>query len=454
MAYRKSCGEGSRTSSIHLQTAGVASSRATMVSLLQSWPKNHRTSTSIPCPHHTGFQSTRNLALTLLTDNPLSCHGTLTCVHSKTAVGCCPNTLKGCTNIFTDCYNFGVFCDSDCESNDKIRKCSDTASPYCGSYSFPVGTFLYVCESTTNFGLATSVEQLGAFYDTAISSSVTPTIAPVPAAATTSSEYAPYTTSSPSYSSSSSSSSSDGGGLSAAAVRGIAIGISLGACVIFILLAIFIVRRRRANRMKQASQPNIPPAYTPNAPMQQQKPQVYQPVPQQDQPYASTQAGYFAPSAPGKDNATVTTQPSLSPGQDANPQERYSTANTSLLSPNSTGQGQGSVAGRDSYYKPPYSPTVTEVDGSDRPLPEADSIQRPLSSHTGMVSPVQSGSSTGSPPPPSGHFMQQYGNPTQTQQPGQGQPHNGYVAPRPGTHEVAPSQAYLGPYEMSNERHS
>ncbi|KAI4114414.1 MAG: hypothetical protein LQ338_008008 [Usnochroma carphineum] len=338
--------------------------------------------------------------------------------------------------------------DYDCESNDKIRKCSDAAFPYCGTYSFPTGTFLYNCEATVNLG-PSSVEQLADFYITAISRSVSLTNAAAAEGSATSS------TSIPHFTSSSPSSSDGGGGLSEVAIRGIAIGVSLGFCAIFILLAIFIVRRRRANRIKRASQPNLPPAYAPNAPMQQQNPQAYQPVPQQDQSYRPTQSGYFAPSTPGKDGVTVTTQPSLSPGLGAHQEQRYSTANTSLLSPNSTGQGQGSIAGRDSDYKHngPTSPTITEVDGSDRPLPEADSIQRPLSTHTGMVSPMQAGSSTGSPPPPNGHFMQQYGNQGQGQQPGQGQVHNVYVAPLPGTHEVAPNQPYLGPYEMPNERH-
>ncbi|KAL8822755.1 MAG: hypothetical protein Q9170_008387 [Blastenia crenularia] len=149
---------------------------------------------------------------------------------------------------------------------------------------------------------------------------------------------------------------------------------------------------------------------------------AYQPVPQQDQSYP---AGYFAPS---KDGAMVSSQPAnISPGQQ---DPRYSsTTNNSYLSPNHIGG-----MGRDSAAYNPTSPTVTEVDGSDRPLPEADSIQRPQSTHQGMVSPMMTASS---PPPPSGQF-------------GQGQ---GYVNPHVGTHEMPHSQAYAGPYEMANERH-
>lgn len=371
-----------------------------------------------------------------MVDRSLTCPYSFTCVNSDSYVGCCSNT-RSCTQIFTTCYDFGRICDADCEADDRIRKCSYSASPYCGTYSFPTGTYLYNCEYTTNFG-PSSVEQLADFYETAISSS-----------------FASITRPSVTYTSSSSYSytSSGAGGLSASAIRGIAIGVSLGVCVLFILLAIFIVRRRRANRMKRASQPNLPPAYTSSAPMQlrQQTSQAYQPVPQQDQPYPPAQAGYFAPSPSGKDGVTVTSQPSLSPSQSHNQQQIYSTANVSQLSPNSARQSHGSIAGRDSYM--PTSPTITEVDGSDRPLPEADSIQRPLSTHTGMVSPMATGSNAGSPPPPTGHFMQHHGNPAPGQQPGQGQGQAGYVAPRPDTHEVASTQPHLGPHEMPNERH-
>lgn len=387
-------------------------------------------------------------------DNPLSCRSSLTCVNYGTAVGCCPNTLPGCTNVYTTCYDFGVTCDSECESDDKIRKCSDSSFPYCGTYSFPIGTYLYNCEAVTNFG-PSSVEQISDFYLTAISSTFRPFIASASASASSSSASAastrlppPRITSSPSVSS-----SSDGGGLSTGAIRGIAIGVSIGVCAIFILLAIFIVRRRRANRMKRASQPNVPPAYTPG-PMQQQNKISYQAVPQQDQPYSPNQGGYFAPSGPGKDGVNVSSQPSQSPGQQFGQQQRYS-SNPSLLSPHNNGQGLSPIQGRDSFYRNNGvgSPTITEVDGSDRPLPEADSIQRPQSTHQGLVSPMQTISSAGTPPPPGNHFMQQYGNPSQGQQPGQGQVNNGYTAPHAGSHEMPPTQPYLGPYEMPNERH-
>ncbi|KAL9048856.1 MAG: hypothetical protein Q9206_005815, partial [Seirophora lacunosa] len=160
----------------------------------------------------------------------------------------------------------------------------------------------------------------------------------------------------------------------------------------------------------------------------QPTPQVYQPVPQRDQSYAPTQAGYFPHSGPGKGAAGVIPHPDLSPGQKPPLPQRHSTANSSLLSPNSAVQGSGAAAGRDSYkIYSPTSPTLTEVDGSERPLPEADSIQRPLSNHTGtsMVSPIEASSGTGSPPPTNGQ--------------------SSYVDPRPGTYEdpkTLPNSSY------------
>lgn len=301
---------------------------------------------------------------------------------------------------------------------------------YCGTYLFSGGTRLYNCETTSAY--RSSVQFLSDHYLTAISSTLAPSTDPF--GFSRESATASTTRSSSNYSYTS---SSDGGGLSAEAIRGIAIGVSIGVCLIFILAAIFIVRRRRANRMKRAAQPNLPPAYSPNAPMQQQQSPSsnpsYQPVPQQDQSYPPPQTAYLSPGAVGKENeTTVTSQPIGSPPTQTL-QQRHSNAPSSFLSPNS------SDPGRDSFYRPngPVSPTITEVDGSDRPLPEADSTPRPMSTHQGIVSP-----------------MQQYGNPQQQQQ-GQGQRpiQHGYVPPRLGTHEVAPTQAYAGPYEMPDQRH-
>ncbi|KAL9581187.1 MAG: hypothetical protein Q9212_004051 [Teloschistes hypoglaucus] len=306
---------------------------------------------------------------------------------------------------------------------------------------------------TTMALAASSVEFLNDYYVTAIGSTLAPSSDPF--SFTRASSVSATRATLPSYTSSSaytsSSSSSDGGGLSADAIRGIAIGVSLGICVIFILLAIFIVRKRRASRMKRASQPNLPPAYTPGPAMQQQGNSAYQPVSQQDHGYAPPTAGYFGP-VPGKDGNAVTPQ---SPNQGFDHQ-RQSVASTALLSPPSE-HGHGSIAGRDSVYKNngPLSPSITEVDGSDRPLPEADSIQRPSSTHQGMVSPMSTGthSSSPPPPPPPGNLMQQHPIPGYGQQQAQAQRYEGYVAPHSGAHEVAHTQPYLGPHEMPSQRY-
>ncbi|KAL8846490.1 MAG: hypothetical protein Q9221_008414 [Calogaya cf. arnoldii] len=295
-----------------------------------------------------------------------------------------------------------------------------------------------------------SVEFLAQYYATAIDSTLALSQDPfsfTPEPASTSRTRAAYTPSY-TYSSSDTSSSDSGGGLSAGAIRGIAIGISVGVCAIFILLAILIVKRRRANRMKRAAQPSLPPAYSPSASMQQQPPPpsnpAYQPVPQQDQSYSPAQGGYFVPDAVGKNNTSVTAQPSISPAASQTPQQRHSAAPSSFLSPNPSDQG------RESFYRGPVSPTITEVDGSDRPMPEADSIQRPTSTHQGMVSPMV----TGSPPPPNliQQSGQQHGHLQQPPQ-NQGQVRNGYVPPRAGTHEAPLNHANPGPYEMPDERH-
>ncbi|KAL8659196.1 MAG: hypothetical protein Q9202_007237 [Teloschistes flavicans] len=367
------------------------------------------------------------------------------------ALGCCPNTLAGCTNIYTTCYNYGAACGAACEADDGIRKCSDSAYPFCGTYVFPGGTRLYNCDSTVGL-LASSVEFLNDYYVTAIGSTLAPSSDPFSFTRAPISSASSYPLPSYTYTStytSSPSSSGGGGGLSADAIRGIAIGISLGACLIFILLAIFIVRRRRANRMKRASQPNLPPAYSPGPAMQQQPNTAYQPVSQQDQGYPPSPAGYFGP-VPGKDGHMVTPQ---SPGQGVNPHQRQSVVSTALLSPPSE-HGHGSIAGRDSVYKNngPLSPSITEVDGSDRPLPEADSIQRPTSTHQGLVSPMSTGTHSSS-PLSAGNITQQYGNPGSGQQQTQVQRYEGYVAPHAGAHEVAHTQPYLGPHEMPSQRY-
>ena len=402
--------------------------------------------------------------MTNSTGDPLLCNAALTCVNSGAAVGCCPNTLPGCTAIYTTCYNYGDICDESCELDDNIRKC-DAVYPYCGTYAFYGGTHLYNCQATSDFS-AETVEFLADFYLTAIGSTLAPSSEPFGFDRASATRYITLS-SSPSSVPSSTSSSSVSHHLTQDVVRGIAIGVSVGVCAIFILVAWLIVRKRRQNRMKRASRPNLPPAYTPAAgapPPSMQQQGIYQSVPQQDQLYPPTQAGYYTT---GKDDVNTSTA-ALSPGSppQAQGQQRHSIPNTALLSPSST---QGHLPGSD-YYKGagPVSPTITEVDGADRPLPEADGVQRPLSSmspmQTGGISPISTDGGHGA-AIQQGHFMQQYGNPAQAspvqvgqfgmnaQSQGQGRPVNsGYVRPHPRTYEMEPTQPYLGPHEMPGGR--
>ncbi|KAI4107819.1 MAG: hypothetical protein LQ339_002429 [Xanthoria mediterranea] len=374
-------------------------------------------------------------------DDPLTCKSTYACVTSGYGLGCCPGP-SSCTNIFTTCKDFDEVCDGICEGNEKVLKCSESSYRYCGTYRFSGATRMYNCDSTSRRAL--SVQFVEDHYATAITGSLASSENSFTKESTTSPSARATSPPSSTYDSPDTERSDSGDGLSAGAIRGIAIGISVGACVIFILLAIFIVKRRRANRMKRATQPNLPPAYSPSAPMQQQplssSNPAYQAVPQHDQSHPATHGGYFTPDTVGKNNGTsvITQQPSLSPPPSQTPQQRHSAAPSSFLSPNTSEQG------RDSFYKPngPISP-VTEVNGSGRPLPEADSIARPMSTHQGMVSPTVTGN------PASPNLPPQYGQP----QPSQGQVHGGYVPPRVGSHEAPPNQANAGPYEMPDQRH-
>ena len=169
----------------------------------------------------------------------------------------------------------------------------------------------------------------------------------------------------------------DNGGLSQTAIDGIAAGASVGGVAILAIIAFFCVRQRKRRRLAAASVPfaNAPPQQQqPSPPMQQQPqgipPKVfdgYQAVPQQDQVpqytnYPTTQPQpqphsqqqpqvYFPPSPANPISPQQTGTSSVDP--------RFSTPNTTMLSPMSDTSSQ-----RQSYYKPPLSPTVTEVDGT------------------------------------------------------------------------------------------
>ena len=267
---------------------------------------------------------------------------------------------------------------------------SNLLLPDCGTYSFPGGSTLYLCDSTSQY-LVSSVEWLADYYITAIGSTLAPTTDPL---AFTADSSRSATTISPSFSRSSS--TNDPGdaethtGLAAAAIGGIAAGAGLVVCAILGFLIWCCLRRRKRSRI--AASPNgiqnTPQAYAQQGPppMQQQTQPNYQPVAQQDPQFHGsgqfqpTQAGYFGgPTEPSKDNGAYThvspvTSPALSkvdpvarPFSTVSSQPSEGTLTQQHLGPPVPGYPgplAGGAAQPASYYKQPHSPTITEVDGT------------------------------------------------------------------------------------------
>ena len=202
------------------------------------------------------------------------------------------------------------------------------------------------------------VEFLNDFYITAIGSTLAPNPTTNPFGYTASASLDPYiATPTSSGTASSTTSNTHHSGLPQGAIDGIAAGAAVIGVLIIGIVAFFCIRSRRRKRISAATNP---PAYLP-PPMQEQTqappPKAfdgYHSVPQQEQQYTQypgphQQAqSYFPPSASAVSPQTPTTS-----------DPRFSTANTSLLSPRPSEPEQ-----RKSYYKPPLSPTVTEVDGT------------------------------------------------------------------------------------------
>lgn len=184
--------------------------------------------------------------------------------------------------------------------------------------------------------------------------------------------------------------SSSGGGLSAVAIDGIAAGCSVGGAIILGLIIFFCIRSRRRRRMKRASNFNNP-AYmpvTPMPPMQQQPQQQqtqmppkafdgYHSVPQQESqqnpvmPQQQPQQYPQRPSPPTEQQkqqpASCFPLPAAAPSSSpTNPDPHHAsigTAPSSGLSPTS-GLSPSPSNARESYYRPPVSPDVREVDGT------------------------------------------------------------------------------------------
>ena len=255
---------------------------------------------------------------------------------------------------------------------------SDSLFPYCGTYSFAGGNYLYNCQGTSMF-LESSVEYLADYYLTAIGSTLAPTsdsFLTHRATDTAANVVGPTATPSPSDDNDNTST-----GLAAAAIGGIAAGAGLLVCFILGIIIFFCLRSRKRKRIA-ASQPvvasNAPPAYQP-PPMQQQtayqsqQQAAYQPIPQKDNQfhgspdYQPTQSGYFGgPTEPSKDSAHSYISPIGSPSPSNVTPRPFSAISSQHPGEQPAARVSPPVPGSaaQDYYKQPNSPTTPEVDGT------------------------------------------------------------------------------------------
>ena len=253
---------------------------------------------------------------------------------------------------------------------------SDALEPFCGTYAFNGETSLFDC-AITSLPIQ-DVQFLNDYYITAIGSTLATDATANPLGFTASAyldSFAATPTNSATgsgsvtglatQSSSGSGSNSGSGtnsndnpphsGLSKGAIDGIAAGAAIVGALILGLVAFCCVCARRRKRIAAASRP---PTYFP-PPMQEQAqpppPKAfdgYQSVPQQEQQYTQypgphQQAQqYFPPPASA-----------VSPQSTGANDPRFSAASPSFLSSRPSEPEQ-----RQSYYKPPLSPSISEVD--------------------------------------------------------------------------------------------
>ena len=233
-----------------------------------------------------------------------------------------------------------------------------------------------------------SVEYLADYYSTAIGSTLAPSAnllsytgaTSLPETATDSATASSHSSTVGSSSSTSSNNDDDdnSAGLAGAAIGGIAAGISVLVCAVAGIIVFFCLRSRKRKRLAASqAMTHAPPSYQP-PPMQQQQ-TGYQSVPQQDNQfqgspnYQPTQAGYFGgPTDPQKDQGTYSHVSPVGSPSPSNVEPRpFSTVSSqpgyeqrpNNLSPPVPGAIGGGGAAQE-YYKPPNSPTVTEVDGT------------------------------------------------------------------------------------------
>lgn len=248
------------------------------------------------------------------------------------------------------------------------------------------------------------VEYLADYYVTAIGSTFAPsgqafsvTNAPALAAPSGSaSSTGASITSGSSYTSSSSSSIYDSGGISQAALDGIAAGVSIVGILMLGLIAFFCVRSRKRKRMarangmsantecqpqmQQQTQPMPPPKAfdgyqsVPQQEHQQQFAGVSSPPPQQEikpqyveapspPPQQAQQQSYIPTPipTPSHNDNRFSSASILSPNQTDTTTFDSRLSSPSIISANPTGT---TSAERQSYFKAPFSPAITEVDGT------------------------------------------------------------------------------------------
>lgn len=83
-------------------------------------------------------------------NSPLSCAiATQTCVYYRTAVGCCDaGAISTCTNLFTECRDYGASCGAACSADPDILQCNDPEQPRCNAYTFSSDLVNYNCALT------------------------------------------------------------------------------------------------------------------------------------------------------------------------------------------------------------------------------------------------------------------------------------------------------------------
>jgi len=252
--------------------------------------------------------------------------------------------------------------------------------PYCGTYAFPGDASLFNCDVTS--APVYPLEFLNDYYITAIGSTIASESASASlgaaetaaSASATGSGFFTGTISSfgagptdNTYSGSSYNYNSGSSGLPIAAIDGIAAGVSILGVAIIGAIIFFCARSRKRKRIAAASRPNIPIPLPPSmqmSPPQYEPPKTfdgYQGVPQQEQQQQQQQYPQYASFQPSQTAYASPPGPpsTLSPQTTGNPDPRFSTANTSFITPQSP-----ETDGRQSYYKPPLSPEIREVDGT------------------------------------------------------------------------------------------